>query len=225
MARTNFDKIITEVLKHEGGYVDHPADPGGATNFGITLATYQSWKKGATKADLKRISLAEVKAIYRKNYWDKLDGDELPSGVDAVVMDFGVNSGVSRAARYLQTVVGVTADGDIGKETMKALKELDPREVIDELCDRRLVFLKSIKHPKTKKLLWTTFGKGWERRVKENRAFAEGLAHAPDSNKKPVTKTDHDDCCKAVETGLKKAGDDKPGIFDDIVRFLSKDSE
>src|SRR5690606_8907906 len=116
----NFQQALEKVLKHEGGFVNHPADPGGATNKGITIKVYQQFKKGATVADLKKITDAEVSAIYRKNYWDAVKADQLPSGLDYAVFDFAVNSGPSRAAKCLQETLGVTVDGKIGPRTLAA---------------------------------------------------------------------------------------------------------
>lgn len=162
----NFDRALSLVLKHEGGYVDHPRDPGGATNKGITIATYRRYvKKNGTKEDLKRISDADVAKVYRKHFWDKVRGDDLPSGVDYAVFDFAVNSGPTRAAKYLQRVLGVTQDGIIGGETLKAAAWAKGDFVIDRLCDDRMDFLRSLK-------TWPTFGKGWTRRVSGVRAEA-----------------------------------------------------
>ena len=98
--QSNFARALANVLVHEGGFVNHPKDPGGATNKGITIATFRKWvKRDGTIDDLKNISAADVAKVYRKHYWDKVRGDDLPSGVDYAVFDYAVNSGPGRAAK------------------------------------------------------------------------------------------------------------------------------
>jgi lysozyme family protein len=110
----NFQRALALVLKHEGGYVDHPKDPGGATNKGVTIATFRRYvKKDGTKDDLRRISDADVARIYKRHYWDAVRGDDLPDGLDYATFDFAVNSGTGRAPKYLQRVLGVAQDGVI----------------------------------------------------------------------------------------------------------------
>lgn len=172
--KQNFPKALTLVLKHEGGYVNHPRDPGGATNKGITWRTYNAYRarKGQEPRDVRNITDAEVSAIYKVQYWDVVKADDLPSGLDYVVFDFAVNSGPSRSVQFLQRIVGVEADGVMGQITLAAVKERDPEALIAALCDNRLAWLKRLK-------TWGTFGKGWTRRVTE--AKATGLAMAKGS--------------------------------------------
>lgn len=159
----NFAASLSHVLKHEGGFVNHPNDPGGATNRGITLATFRRYvKRNGTVTDLKNLTVQQAGIVYRKQYWDRVKGDDLPSGIDYAVFDFAVNSGPARAAKYLQAVVGVNQDGKIGPKTLAAVKRADPQTVIERLCDDRLAFLKRLK-------TWPTFGRGWSRRVEEVR--------------------------------------------------------
>lgn len=168
--KDTFETALKEVLKHEGGFVNHPDDPGGATNKGITIATYRKWiDKNGTVEDLKRISDTQVAKIYRSVYWNAVKGDDLPYGIDYAVFDFGVNSGPTRAAKYLQAVLGVAQDGKIGPVTISAAKAADPAKVIAALCDRRMSFLQSLK-------TFTTFGKGWTRRVNDVRSLALQMA-------------------------------------------------
>lgn len=155
----NFDQSLKEVLVHEGGWSDHPSDPGGATMKGVTIATFRKWiDRDATKEDLRKITDDQIAHIYRKVYWNAVKGDELPSGIDYAVFDFGVNSGPSRAIKYLQAVLNVTQDGKIGPVTLQAVQSADADDVINALCDRRLAFLRQLK-------TWPTFGKGWSARV------------------------------------------------------------
>ena len=168
--KSNFAKCLPEILKHEGGWADHPADPGGATMKGITIGTYRQWKgRAVTKAELKSISDEEVAAIYKRNYWDKVRGDDLPAGLDLVAFDAAVNSGPSRGARWLQTALGVAADGKIGPKTIAAAEAADAATAINRALDVRLSFLKGLK-------TWPTFGKGWGRRIDGVRKVALGMA-------------------------------------------------
>ena len=161
--RNNFKSSLIEVLKSEGGYSDHPKDPGGATMRGITLSTYNSFTSGGkTKADLRNISDQEIQNIYLVGYWTRMHCDFLPSGVDYAVFDAVVNSGPSKAARWLQTVVDVEIDGIIGPKTIAAVNNNTPGEVVDLFCDIRLQFLRGLR-------TWDTFGNGWGRRVERVR--------------------------------------------------------
>jgi lysozyme family protein len=170
MALATFERALAAVLKHEGGFVDHPKDPGGATNKGITLATFRRFvKRDGTVADLKAITNEQVAKCYRAHYWNAVRGDELPPGLDYAVFDFAVNSGPSRAARYLQGLIGVEADGKIGPATIKAVNLHLNRELINALCDQRMAFLRRLN-------TFPTFGKGWTRRVDGVRKLALELA-------------------------------------------------
>ena len=111
----NFDHCLEIILHHEGGYVNHPKDPGGETNLGVTKRVYE--EHGGTK-DMKDLTFEDVAPIYKKSYWDRVKGDELPAGLDLCVFDFGVNAGTGRAAKYLQNLVGTTADGAIEPATV-----------------------------------------------------------------------------------------------------------
>lgn len=162
----NFARALPLVLKHEGGLVNHPKDPGGATNKGVTLATFRAYvKPKGTVADLKKITDEQVSAVYYRHYWARVMAHELPSGVDLAVFDFAVNSGPDRAAKTLQRVLGVVVDGKIGPATIAAAKKADARAVIKGVCSARLAFLKALK-------TWPTFGKGWARRVEDVQATA-----------------------------------------------------
>jgi len=166
---TRAAEIIPMILKHEGGYVNHPGDPGGPTNKGITLATFRRFiKPRGTISDLKALTVDQATVIYKRQYWDAVLADMLPAGVDYAVADFAVNSGPSRAAKYLQRVVGAAQDGKIGPMTLAAVGRMPPSDIINSLCDRRLAFMKRIRRGK----LWRTFGKGWSRRVSDVRAHS-----------------------------------------------------
>jgi lysozyme family protein len=139
----HFAKSLSLVLKSEGGWSDNPADPGGATMKDVTLTNFCRYvKPNATKADLRKITDEQLATVYRRFYWDAVLDSDLPDGVDYAVFDFAINSGPSRAAKYLQAVVGVTQDGRIGPATIAAVKGAKPAGVIiDSLCDARLAFL------------------------------------------------------------------------------------
>ncbi|AKR58034.1 hypothetical protein XM25_20025 [Devosia sp. H5989] len=158
MAKGNLPAVLAETLAYEGGWSDHPSDPGGATMKGITLAVFRRYRPGASKEQLRAISAADVERIYRDGYWGPVRGDDLPEGVDLTVFDYGVNSGPSRSAKDLQRVVGATVDGKIGPATIALVKASAPRAVIKAHCARRLGFVQSL-------AIWNTFGKGWARRI------------------------------------------------------------
>ena len=180
----NFARALSLVLKHEGGWSDHPADPGGATMKGITLSVFRQYvEPKATKDDLRRITDAQVASVYRKQYWDVVKGNDLPDGVDYAVFDFAVNSGPSRSVKYLQSIVGAKQDGKIGPDTLAKARAMVRATIINDLCDKRMAFLKGLK-------AWTTFGKGWTSRVSSVRAEALKMAAAAATGTiatKPVT--------------------------------------
>lgn len=170
--KSSYPLSIKLVLKHEGGYVNHPSDPGGATNKGITQATYNSWRKahGQSVRSVKLIEQSEVEAIYKKNYWDKVRGDDLPVGIDYAVFDFAVNSGPARAAKFIQRLAGVPADGIIGPATVAAATSKQ-FGLVDKLCNERMRFLQTLP-------TWRVFGKGWSNRVTEVRTVAKSMRKA-----------------------------------------------
>ena len=166
MASANYKKCLETILHHEGGYVNHPKDPGGETNLGVTKRVYEEW--GGTK-DMKDLTVEDVAPIYEKNYWGKVKGDDLPSGLDLCVFDFAVNAGPGRAAKYLQTMIGTVADGGIGPNTLKALDSyVDANGVehaIKEYQKARQGYYESLS-------TFETFGRGWTRRVDETTELA-----------------------------------------------------
>ena len=161
MAINNWPQCFALVLKNEGGYVDNPADPGGATNLGCTKAVWEQYiGRSVTKDDIKALTPNDVMPLYKAKYWDTIKGDDLPEGVDYAVFDFAINSGPSRAAKALQSVLSVTVDGQIGSATLRALETANPREVATAVCEARLAFLQGLP-------TFPTFGKGWSNRVSE----------------------------------------------------------
>lgn len=150
--QSNFSAALKFTLAYEGGWSDHPKDPGGATMKGITLATFRRWVPGATKTHLRNISAENVANIYRADYWNTVSGDSLAAGVDLVTFDAGVNSGPARAKKWL-----LASSGGPDHETVK------------KICAKRLGFMRSL-------AIWKTFGKGWLARV--TAAEAKGVAWA-----------------------------------------------
>lgn len=164
----NFEACLKEVLKHEGGYVDHPADPGGATNRGVTKKAWEEYVgHEVSKDDIKALTVEDVTPFYRERYWDVCRCDDLPAGLDYLVFDIAVNSGPGRASKFLQSAVGATPDGRIGPNTIVCVKRttLSTLELINIICDRRELFFKSIP-------TFDTFGKGWLRRNEDVREQA-----------------------------------------------------
>ncbi|ARP98206.1 glycoside hydrolase family 108 protein [Pseudorhodoplanes sinuspersici] len=169
--KDTYDEALKRLLAHEGGYTNHPSDPGGPTNFGITIHDYRKYvKPNATAADVRAMKLDEAKAIYRIKYWDTQRCDELPAGIDYSVFDYGVNSGIGRSGRVLRRVVGLPDTTHVvTDEVLRAVSRRDPKALVTAINDERLRFLKSLK-------TWPVFGKGWGRRVAEVRAFSLKLA-------------------------------------------------
>jgi len=164
--QSNWIKCLETILHHEGGYVNHPKDPGGETNLGVTKRVYEDF--GGTK-DIKDLTREDVEPIYKKNYWDRVKGDDLPAGLDLCVFDFGVNAGTGRAAKYLQTMIGTVADGGIGPNTLKKLNDYVEEHGIEDAIKNyqsdRQKYYESLS-------TFDTFGKGWTRRVDETTELA-----------------------------------------------------
>lgn len=157
--RENFAEALQHVLKDEGGFVNHPEDPGGMTNLGCTKAVWEEWcGHPVDEKAMRNLKPTDVAPLYKRKYWDKVKGDELPSGVDYMVFDAAILSGPGRAVKWLQACVGTEPDGAIGPKTLAAVRAADVKELIDDYSKRRLSFLMDLKH-------WPTFGKGWTRRV------------------------------------------------------------
>jgi len=162
----NFGDSLQEVLVHEGGWSDHPKDPGGATMKGVTLKVFREfYGDNQDKDDLRQISDQQLAYIYKSGYWDKCHCDDLPPGVDYAAFDAAVNSGPTRSAKWLQSAVGADPDGAIGDKTLARLNRYSAIQVVNQMCDQRLAFLQNLS-------TWSTFGEGWGRRVEEVRQQA-----------------------------------------------------
>lgn len=160
----NRELWLSLVFEVEGGYSNHPEDPGRATNMGITQKTLSDWRgEEVGPEDVVQLTKAEATSIYMARYWQAVRGDQLPSGLDVYCADFAVGSGPARAARVLQTLVGAEADSFIGPKTMEAIRKRDPLQLLLDYHAARMDFLLGLK-------TWDTFGRGWTNRC--NRVFA-----------------------------------------------------
>jgi lysozyme family protein len=167
--KDNFESVLAQVLEHEGGYVNHPSDPGGMTNHGVTKRVWEEWVGHDVDEKIMRgLTVEMVAPLYKAKYWDKVKGDDLPSGVDYVVFDAAVNSGPGRAAKWLQACVGVEQDGGIGPKTLAAVNGFNRFALIDDYAKRRLSFLMDLPH-------WNTFKGGWSKRVASVQDGAEEM--------------------------------------------------
>lgn len=157
--KNNYNDCLTRLLKDEGGYSNDPRDPGGATNFGITLNDYRKYIDSEGTADsVRRMSVDQAKTIYKSKYWDALNCDNLASGVDYTCFDYGVNSGLGRP-----------------RKALSQFKDKTGADLINAINDERMSFLKSLR-------TWPTFGKGWGPRVDRVRAYSLKLnANKPSS--------------------------------------------
>jgi len=167
--RDNFPTVLGLVLKHEGGFVDHPEDPGGMTNLGVTKAVWESWVgHPVSEREMRALTPEKVAPMYKRRYWDRVRGDELPSGVDLAVFDAAVNSGVGRGIKWLQEAMDFTPDGNLTPEVLAAAEMRDHAQLVTLICTYRLAFLMQLP-------TWRTFGKGWARRVSNVVAEAADL--------------------------------------------------
>jgi len=171
----NFAAALSLVLKAEGGFVDDPRDPGGATNMGITRQTLAAWRhvvpwQKLPTAAVQQLSRDEAADIYKVEFWDRIDGDALPAGVDYALFDFAVNSGWPRAVMTFQEIVGTAPDGKIGPLTLAAVGKEQPTFLITKLCAMRLNFMQKLS-------TWPRFGAGWTRRVAAVEQTALKMVH------------------------------------------------
>ena len=151
---SDFDHAFKALIGHEGGYVNHPKDPGGETKFGITKRTYPD-------EDIRNLTIDRAKALYKRDFWDKVRGDDLPYVVAFNLFDAAVNSGVGNAVRWLQRALDVADDGKLGPLTFAAALQVDPEALAARFNGHRLRFMTGLS-------TWPTFGKGWARRIAAN---------------------------------------------------------
>lgn len=154
----NFDQAFLELMKHEGGLVDHPNDPGGLTRYGISQRSYPT-------LDVRNLTLEHAARIYRHDYWGPAGCDSVPDALRMDLFDMAVNSGVKAAVRCLQRAAGETADGVLGPKTLQAIQSIPSTRLIARFNAERLEFMTSLP-------TWATFGKGWARRIAANLRLA-----------------------------------------------------
>ena len=166
---TNWKRSFELMLQSEGGFVNHPSDPGGMTNLGVTKATWENWVgRESNEAEMRGLTPEKVEPLYKKKYFDAVRGEELPMGLDYLMFDFAVNAGAGRAIKTLQTAVGVTPDGGFGPMTMAAVQSVDPNELIERFSQAKEDFYRSL-------TTFATFGKGWLNRVADVKVKASAM--------------------------------------------------
>ena len=167
--QSNWPQSFRLMLASEGGFSNHPSDPGGMTNLGVTKATWENWVgRESDEAEMRGLTPEKVEPLYKKKYFDAVRGDELPMGLDYLMFDFAVNAGAGRAIKTLQTAVGVTPDGGFGPMTMAAVQAVDPNELIERFSQAKEDFYRSL-------TTFATFGKGWLNRVADVKVKASAM--------------------------------------------------
>ncbi|RIA56749.1 glycoside hydrolase family 108 protein [Dichotomicrobium thermohalophilum] len=181
--KENFETALRHVLDFEGGYVDHPDDPGGATNLGITRATLARFKgRPVSKAEVRALEVETAREIYRRFYWDPLRCDEMPAGIDLALFDGGVNQGTGRAARLLQSALKVSVDGIIGPVTLRAAQAADSMALLNAFMARRMHAYGRLSR------LFRTFGLGWSRRLMAAHSASQALIFEADKRRPTSTQ-------------------------------------
>jgi lysozyme family protein len=176
-----YARIMNHVFRHEGGWFNHPNDPGGATMYGITIHDVRRYiNPSAQPADVRRITRTQAAAIYRERYWNAVRGDELPAGLNQTVMDLGVNSGVGRARSFMRRAVGL--NGVMVPFTDREIQIINERArnggneaLIRHVNEQRRRFVRALG-------IYAHFGRGWERRItfvlNDSLRMARGLGTA-----------------------------------------------
>lgn len=161
-----FKKCLELVLKSEGGYVDHPSDPGGRTNLGVTQAVWEEWLgHPVTEKDMRALTPEKVAPMYEMKYWRTSYCEKLPQGLNLLVFSMAVNSGSGRAVKLLQRCLGLVEDGIIGARTMAKIQESKVVDLIERYSATRKEFYEGLK-------LFPVFGRGWVNRVEKERLEA-----------------------------------------------------
>ena len=156
---SNWSNAFALMLKSEGGFVNHPSDPGGMTNLGVTKRVWEEWVgRESNEKEMRGLTPEMVEPLYKRKFWDAVRGDELPAGISYLIFDFAVNAGVGRSIKTLQSAVGVTPDGGFGPMTMAAVQAVDPVELVEKFSQAKEDFYRSLN-------TFETFGKGWLNRV------------------------------------------------------------
>jgi len=168
--QSTYEQAIAQVFKDEGGYTNESTDPGGPTNWGITIHDARTyWKKDATAQDVRTMPRTVAEDIYIKHYAGPINYDSLPAGVDYTIFDYAINSGISRSVKTVQHLLGVTEDGVMGPVTLAKINSSDPISLIHAIYIERLVFLKTLH-------TWNTYGHGWTNRCTNGLNLAITLA-------------------------------------------------
>lgn len=164
---SRFDISLQRILKHEGGFVNDPLDSGGITNLGVTKRVWEEFVgHPVSEADMRNLTVEKVSRLYKQRYWDRVQADKLPKGVDYVVFDFAINAGVGRAVKTLQSTVGSTPDGIIGNRTLASVNAMDAKELVNKYSDARVDFYQGIVARRPDQV---RFIRGWLNRVKDAR--------------------------------------------------------
>jgi len=201
MATESYNVALTRLLKDEGGYTDHPSDPGGPTNFGITLADARRyWKGNATADDVRALPQTVARKIYRERYWNALRCDELPAGVDYAVFDYGVNSGVGRAGKVLRRVLKLSDRTSIvSDKVIAAAGERAASDLVIAICAERIGFLRGLK-------TFPVFGRGWTARVNGVRAAPSACA-GRECARRGIARQGCRACENSGGAGVRRRGD------------------
>ena len=168
-----FESALTHILASEGGYVNHPNDPGGETRYGITKHTARAH---GYKGPMRELPLSVAESIYRKSYWDACRCDELPPGIRLAVFDAAITSGSAQSILWLQRCLEVTANGKVNAATISAASKANPHKLVFCLLDKRLAFVRQLRN-------WPTFGKGWIIRIEKLRKLAQSSQASPPRGK------------------------------------------
>ncbi len=159
---STFQGLFDRLMKHEGGYINHPTDPGGETMYGVTKRVARAYGYNGAMRSLPK---STAQAIADKLYWQAINGDELPRAVAWQVVDAAYNHGNRQAVKFLQRAIGASADGVIGPRTLAKVKAMDQNDIIFLFLAERLEFFTNLR-------IWQTFGKGWARRIAGNLRWA-----------------------------------------------------
>jgi len=159
----NAREAIERVLVHEGGYVNHPKDPGKATNLGITEAVA---RENGYHGDMRYLTKDVAIDIYKKQYWDKCRCDDMPIALAFQVFDAAVNHGVRNASQWIQREAGASPDGVIGNQTIAAIAQHDVSQLVFGFMATRVNFYTNLP-------TFNSFGRGWMRRMAGNLRYAK----------------------------------------------------
>jgi lysozyme family protein len=203
MATDNWNDCYDHVMGSEGGFQNDPNDKGNWTGCAVGAGQNKGTKYGISacaypQLDIKNITRDTAKRIYKADYWDPIQGDLLPWGVDLTTFDSGVNSGISRGAKWLQRALVIPADGKVGAQTVAAANTQDPHVTIDRMCDDRMDYLRGLS-------TWSLYGDGWTDRVAKVRSDAHAMAneHAGEPVQ-PVVPVPEPEVAETVEIVVRK---------------------